>query len=172
MRQEFEFALAVRSGVCSVMMGHRSPSFEFWLWPGLGCFCVLMLVGCAQQPPREWPPAPAWLWQDTAVKNLVLERYSEGLSKTIQSSEDRAAIELLVQEFVSKRYADKGGAEKTSIKTKNMTCALPYECVVRLYVHLERWDGYDEDEYYLVFGKSKTWSLLHVYPNGGAILRY
>lgn len=143
----------------------RGKNIERWLANGICSICIAAITGCATSP-REWPPAPEWLWQDKNTQKIVLERYSEGLSKQSESIEDRAAIELLVRQFVNTRYADEVGAEKASVTTEKFSCPLSYECIVDLKIRRNRWDGYSEQFFYLVFIKSSEWSLRHVYRSG------
>lgn len=148
-----------------MMLGRRSKTFERWLAYVICSLCVAAVTGCATTA-REWPPEPEWLWQDKNVQKIVLERFSEGLSKQSESIEDRVAIELLVRQFVKTHYVDEGGAEKTSITTEKLSCPLSYECIVDLKIRRKRWDGYSEQFFYLVFIKSSEWSLRHVYRSG------
>ena len=148
-----------------MMRGLRNQTIERWFKYEIASLFLAALTGCTLTP-REWPPAPEWLWQDKGVQKIVLERYNEGLSTQSENIESRVAIELLVRQFVNTHYADKGSTEKTSIATEKLSCTSPYECIVDLKIRRKRWDGYSEQFFYLVFIKSTEWSLRHIYRSG------
>lgn len=147
------------------MPSYRNKSVERWLKFGITSLCVVAISGCAVTQ-REWPPAPEWLWQDKSAQKIVVERYSEGLSKEPESIAERAEIELLARNFVNGYSVNMGGREKTSITKEKFSCPRSYECIVDLTTHHKRWDGYIEHSFYLVFIKSSEWSLRHVYRSG------
>ena len=147
------------------MLSRRNKTIECWSMYGIASLCMAVIAGCASTQ-REWPPAPEWLWQDKNAQKIVIERYSEGLSKQSESITSRSDIEVLVRDFVNTYSDSMGGREKTSITKEKFSCPFPWECIVDLTIHRKRWDGYIEHSFYLVFTKSSEWSLRHVYRSG------